>query len=182
MRKVRAEYLHRRELIIMVQRRFRALQAMRRERTQYTMIRRSVMVLQQRMRALLQGRKTREDLERTRRVVIRMQSLCRGALARAAYKKLWYEKMSPEAIELRKRNAAALKIQALWRGYRARKRYQSKAMRVVGEKIKQSRRVKQQDRVTVKLFLGASMLRLKLGLNVSDATKIFKSLGELMSD
>lgn len=182
MRKVRAEYLHRRELIIMVQTRFRALQAMRRERTQYTMIRRSVMVLQQRMRALLQGRKTREDLERTRRVVIRMQSLCRGALARAAYKKLWYEKMSPEAIELRKRNAAALKIQALWRGYRARKRYQSKAMRVVGEKIKQSRRVKQQDRVTVKLFLGASMLRLKLGLNVSDATKIFKSLGELMSD
>lgn len=178
MRQVRAEYLYRRELIVRVQRRFRALQAMRREREQYLLIHQSVVVLQQRLRAVLQGRRTRQEMEHRRTIVIRMQSLCRGVLARAAYRKLWYEKMSPEAIELRKRNAAALRIQCLWRGYRARKRHQSKAIRVLREKVQQSRRVKQQDRVTVKLFLGASMLRLKLGLNVSDATKIFKSLGE----
>lgn len=178
MRQAVAEYQMRRELIIMVQRRFRAQQAMKREREQFVQIKQSVTVLQQRLKAVLMGRQVRKETEHKKRVIVRMQSLCRGVLARTAYRKLWYEKMSPEAIELRKRNVAALKIQTLWRGYRARRKYQSKAIRAVAQRIKESRLVKQQDRVTVKSFLGASMHRLKLGLNVSDATKIFRSLGE----
>lgn len=178
MNRIRAEYLYQRELIVMVQRKFRAQRAMRLERQQFLVIKSAVAVLQQRLKAVLVGRQTRQAMEQRKRVVIRMQSLCRGVLARAAYRKLWYEKMSPEAIELRKKNAAASKIQQLWRGYRVRRKHQTKAMREIGEKIKASRKMKPQDRVTVKIFLGASMVKLNLGLGLIDATKIFKSLGE----
>ncbi|ETN63476.1 microtubule binding protein [Anopheles darlingi] len=157
------QQLHRlREATIIIQTRWRATLAMRQQRARYQRIlaaaqtiqtqyraykdrlidqsayrlyRSAVIIVQRRYREKLTTRMERHRFQQIQRTVNALQRYSRGLLARRAYR----AKLTPEFVELRRRQKAALRLQAWWRGIRHRRRHQTEAMRKMAIQMVASR-------------------------------------------
>ncbi|XP_060528096.1 protein abnormal spindle isoform X2 [Cylas formicarius] len=118
--KDRKEFLKLKWAAVVVQRRYRAKVAMEEQQNWYCRVRWAALVIQRRFRAWKTMKIERVKYVELRRATLSIQRYCRGYLVRKKYEPL----LTPEAVEARRaeklRNAAAVRIQAAWKGYAQR--------------------------------------------------------------
>ncbi|XP_028131174.1 abnormal spindle-like microcephaly-associated protein homolog [Diabrotica virgifera virgifera] len=107
-------------ITILVQRRIRANLEMTKQRKQYLITRNSVITIQRWYRRCVQARKEKEVYLAKIKAAKEIQRYARGYLVRRKYA----DYFTPEAREHRRiekvQNAAAVKIQSYWKGYKTR--------------------------------------------------------------
>ncbi|XP_035902874.1 protein abnormal spindle [Anopheles stephensi] len=111
------------------------------DETNYRIYRSAVIVVQRRYRDKLQTRHERHRFVQICRTVYGLQARARGMLARDAFR----AKLTPEYLEKKRQEKAALRIQAWWRGAYCRKRHQTTKMRTIAQQMVVSRREAKRD-------------------------------------
>ncbi|XP_050079475.1 protein abnormal spindle [Anopheles maculipalpis] len=164
MRQAVADYERKRKAVLTVQRWFRGYRARKTyqrtlhaagviqnyyrayrkrliDETNYRLYRSAVIVVQRRYRDKMGTRQERQRFEQICRTVYGLQVRARGLLARRAFR----AKLTPEYLEQKRQEKAALRVQAWWRGTYCRKRYQTTKMRTIAQQMVVSRREAQRD-------------------------------------
>ncbi|KFB52682.1 AGAP003703-PA-like protein [Anopheles sinensis] len=141
MRRQRAVYRLTIDAIRTIQTHYRAYKQRLVDEANYRLYRSAVIVVQRRYRAKLVARTERARFEQIQRTVRALQRRGRGLLARRAFRAM----LTPEYVQRRLREKAALRIQAWWRGTRHRRRYQTATMRKIASQMVVSRREGQRD-------------------------------------
>uniref|UniRef100_A0A182LVJ5 Calponin-homology (CH) domain-containing protein n=1 Tax=Anopheles culicifacies TaxID=139723 RepID=A0A182LVJ5_9DIPT len=111
------------------------------DESNYRIYRSAVIVVQRRYREKLETRYERQRFDQICRTVYGLQTHARGLLARRAFRAM----LTPEYLEKKRRDKAALQIQAWWRGSYHRKRYQTAKMRTIAQQMVVSRREAHRD-------------------------------------
>ncbi|KAG5885778.1 hypothetical protein JTB14_031213 [Gonioctena quinquepunctata] len=116
--------------VILIQRTFRANLMMKVDITAYRELRSSAILIQRYYRSYLETKKVRREFLVERRAVVVVQRYVRGFLVRRKHAHLF----TPEAREQRRvlqiQNAAATKIQAVWKGYKSRSTENSECRKI----------------------------------------------------
>uniref|UniRef100_A0A182QS01 Calponin-homology (CH) domain-containing protein n=1 Tax=Anopheles farauti TaxID=69004 RepID=A0A182QS01_9DIPT len=141
MRQERAEYQRVLAATRTIQTHYRAYRKRLVDESSYRIYRSAVIVVQRRFREKLSTRYERHRFEAIRRTVYGLQTYARGHLARRAFRAM----LTPEYFERKKREKAARRIQAWWRGAYHRKRFQTAVMRKIAQKMVISRREARRD-------------------------------------
>ncbi|XP_055616188.1 protein abnormal spindle [Toxorhynchites rutilus septentrionalis] len=124
-----------------IQVRFRAHKLRQINHSRFLTYRNAVITVQRRFRANCLMRSERAVFQQLQTITLRLQALARGFLARAAFT----ARLTPEYIERRHQEEAAKRIQASWRGYKHRKRHQTRGMREIANRMAASRRESARD-------------------------------------
>ncbi|XP_052867469.1 protein abnormal spindle [Anopheles cruzii] len=141
MRKQRANYRRVLAAAATIQTRYRAYKERMVDQAAYRLYRSAVIIVQRRYREKLATRAERVRFVSIVRTVRGLQRHGRGLLARRAYR----AKLTPEFLESRRRQRAALRLQAWWRGVLHRKRHQTVRMRKMAVQMVASRREAERD-------------------------------------
>ncbi|XP_058059914.1 protein abnormal spindle [Anopheles bellator] len=124
-----------------IQAQYRAYKDRLVDQAAYRLYRSAVIIVQRRYREKLATRAERCRFVCIVRTVRGLQRYGRGLLARRAYQ----AKLTPEFLESRRRQRAALRLQAWWRGVVHRKRHQTVRMRKMAVQMVASRREAERD-------------------------------------
>lgn len=117
----RNHFVRLQKAVVTIQRRWRATLLMRTKRRNYLILIKNVNTIKSYYKAYKLAQKERAEFLHKRSAVIQIQKLARGYLVRKKYG----DYLSAEAVAARKRlrqeEAAARRIQAIWRGYKVRR-------------------------------------------------------------
>nr|XP_040225158.2 protein abnormal spindle [Anopheles coluzzii] len=173
MRRERDRYQQTLRAVRTIQIHYRAYRERLIDEANYRIYRSAVIVVQRRYREKLQTRCESLRFEQIRRTVRGLQTYGRGVLARRAFLAL----LTPEYLERKRQQKAALRIQAWWRGAYHRKRYQTMQMRKIAQQMVASRMAARRD-PTIRLSnVSRLCLRfLKTRFSSSEAIGILKRL------
>ncbi|XP_035795559.1 protein abnormal spindle-like [Anopheles albimanus] len=141
MRQQRASYQRTLAAVRTIQIQYRAYKERLVDQSAYRLYRSAVIIVQRRYREKLATRMERHRFQQIMHTVNGLQRYSRGLLARRAYQ----AKLTPEFIELRRRQTAALRLQAWWRGVAHRRRHQTEAMRKMAIQMVTSRHEAKRD-------------------------------------
>uniref|UniRef100_A0AAG5CSS1 Calponin-homology (CH) domain-containing protein n=1 Tax=Anopheles atroparvus TaxID=41427 RepID=A0AAG5CSS1_ANOAO len=141
MRRQRSQYRTMIKAVQIIKTRYRAYKERVYDQYNYRTYRSAVIVIQRRYRTKLELRCERMRFHHIRRTVHGLQRYARGLLARRAFQAM----LTPEYVERRQCEKAALRIQAWWRGVYHRKRFQTATMRKIAGQIVVSRREGRRD-------------------------------------
>ncbi|XP_050085131.1 protein abnormal spindle [Anopheles aquasalis] len=141
MRQQRASYQRTLAAVLTIQTQYRAYKDRLVDQSAYRLYRSAVIIVQRRYREKLATRIERHRFQQIQRTVNGLQRYGRGLLARRAYQ----TKLTPEFVELRRRQKAALRLQAWWRGVVHRRRHQTEAMRKMAIQMVTSRHEAKRD-------------------------------------
>ncbi|XP_052891849.1 protein abnormal spindle [Anopheles moucheti] len=139
----REREIYRRTLraVTIIQIHYRAYRKRLVDELNYRIYRSAVIVVQRRYRKKLETRFERQRFEHIRRTVYGLQTHARGMLARRTFRAM----LTPEYLERKRWEKAALRVQRWWRGVYHRKRYQTAKMRTIAQQMVVSRREAQRD-------------------------------------
>ncbi|XP_055587217.1 protein abnormal spindle [Uranotaenia lowii] len=176
MRKEREQYKRVINAVTTIQVRYRAYRMRLTDQITYRLYRSAVIIIQRRYRAKLATRQQQARFQQIKTVTFGLQTRARGFLARQAFQ----AKLTPEYLERRTREKAAKCIQARWRGYIHRKRYQTKPMQDVALRMVASRQEAARDPSNrVSNILNYCMKFMKTRFVVHEAIKVLQRIEQI---
>uniref|UniRef100_A0A182PU03 Metalloendopeptidase n=1 Tax=Anopheles epiroticus TaxID=199890 RepID=A0A182PU03_9DIPT len=173
MRREREHYQRTLRAVGTIQVHYRAYRKRLIDESNYRLYRSAVIVVQRRYRTKLETRCSRQRFVQICHTVRGLQTYGRGLLARRAFRAL----LTPEYLERKRQEKAALRIQAWWRGTLHRKRFQTAMMRKMARQMVASRLEARRDPTNrVSNATRLCMRFLKTRFNSSEAIGILQRL------
>ncbi|XP_065076983.1 protein abnormal spindle [Ochlerotatus camptorhynchus] len=176
MREQRSTYQAILQASLTIQIRYRAYKLRLFDQLNYRVYRSAIIVVQRRFRAKLITRVEQKRFHQLKVTTLHLQTRARGYLARQAF----LQKLTPEYLERRKREQAAKRIQACWRGYQHRKRHQTVTMRDIALRMIASRREAARDpSKRLSNILRSCMKFMKTRFAVHEAIKVLLRIEQI---